>query len=273
MTWAWISWAKKHCAYDTDADSAEEVSEAYEFYHLIPWDSRRQGERRLAELRAAHTARTRKTRTSHKVRPSDKGRVMTHDYRAELDCAARAAAAAGTLLRRAFHSGEPEIDHSAEEEIRKILTAGFPLYGYHGEELGFVSSPQDSTGHLWLVDPDDGTAAFEKGFRGASVSIALLRDGRPVLGVVYAYCAPDDAGDCFTWAEGTGPVRRNGRDVPGTGTGVPETVLVSHQADRNPQANATLDQRSLNNYTMMVSSILYFHRNTTGAALISSKYW
>jgi ADP-ribosyl-[dinitrogen reductase] hydrolase len=165
---------------------------------------------------------------------------MTHDYKGELDCAVRAATAAGTMLRHAFHSVAREIDHQAEEEIRKILTAGFPQYGYLGEELGFVSRPQDSAGHLWLVDPDDGTAAFEKGFRGASVSVALLREGRPVLGVVYAYCAPDDAGDCFTWAEGAGPVRRNGRDVSGTGTGVPETVLVSHQADRNPQANATL---------------------------------
>jgi len=33
-----------------------------------------------------------------------------------------------------------------------------------------------------------------------------------------------------------------------------------------------LDQRSLIIYTMIVSSILYFQRNTTGAALISSKY-
>src|SRR5262249_1728500 len=32
-----------------------------------------------------------------------------------------------------------------------------------------------------------------------------------------------------------------------------------------------LDYRSLNIYTMMVSTILYFQRNTTGAALISSK--
>ena len=38
--------------------------------------------------------------------------------------------------------------------------------------------------------------------------------------------------------------------------------------DRRP-----LDHRSLNIYTMMISSILYFQRNTTGAALISSKYW
>ena len=33
-----------------------------------------------------------------------------------------------------------------------------------------------------------------------------------------------------------------------------------------------LDDRSLNNYTMNVSSILYFQRKTTGSALISSKY-
>ena len=33
-----------------------------------------------------------------------------------------------------------------------------------------------------------------------------------------------------------------------------------------------LDYSSLISYTMMVSSILYFQRNTTGAALISSKY-
>jgi cobalt-zinc-cadmium efflux system outer membrane protein len=33
-----------------------------------------------------------------------------------------------------------------------------------------------------------------------------------------------------------------------------------------------LDQRSLIIYTIIISSILYFQRNTTGAALISSKY-
>jgi len=165
---------------------------------------------------------------------------VTNDYRRELDCGVRAAATAGMLLRRAFHTGECDVDSRAEEEIREILTVGFPQYGYQGEELGLVRPPQDAAGHLWLVDPDDGTAAFEKGFRGASVSIALLRDGRPVLGVVFAYCAPDDAGDLFTWAEGAGPVKRNGRDIADATGGIPETVLVSHHADRNSQANAAL---------------------------------
>jgi len=39
------------------------------------------------------------------------------------------------------------------------------------------------------------------------------------------------------------------------------------------QQGAGLDHRSLIIYTTMTSSILYFQRNTTGAALISSKYW
>ena len=33
-----------------------------------------------------------------------------------------------------------------------------------------------------------------------------------------------------------------------------------------------LDDRSANNYTMNISSILYFQRKTSGSALISSKY-
>lgn len=38
---------------------------------------------------------------------------MTHNYKGEIDCALRAAATAGTMLREAFHSGEQDIDHRA----------------------------------------------------------------------------------------------------------------------------------------------------------------
>lgn len=173
---------------------------------------------------------------------------MNHDYRPELNCARQAALQAGALLRRAFHVREADVDTdcAAEEEIHQTLMASFPQYGYHGEELGFVAPPHDAGGHLWLVDPDDGTDAAEKGFRGASVSIALLREGRPVLGVVFAYCAPDDEGDLFTWAEGLGPLRRNGHDIGITysagslhGAAL-ETVLVAHRADRHSQIYAGL---------------------------------
>ena len=72
------------------------------------------------------------------------------------------------------------------------------------------------------------------------MSIALLRDGRPVLGVVYAYAAPDDNGDLFTWAEGLGPVQRNRQPLTRDAASLPKTILLSQDADKNPEANARL---------------------------------
>jgi 3'-phosphoadenosine 5'-phosphosulfate (PAPS) 3'-phosphatase len=48
---------------------------------------------------------------------------------------------------------------------------------------------------LLVVDPHDGTSASLAGERGSSVSIALLRDGVPVLGVVHAPRSPDRGPD------------------------------------------------------------------------------
>ena len=94
----------------------------------------------------------------------------------------------------------------------------FPTYGYRGEEIGLTAQAEDAEHHLWLVDPQDGTSAAEKGFRGAAVSIALLRNGLPVLGVVLAYAAPDSNGDLFFWAEGMRAVHRNSAAVSRTWT-------------------------------------------------------
>jgi TPR repeat protein len=54
MTWAWISWAKKHCTHDTDAEIAQDVNEAYHLYHMcISSEDRKLGERTLAGMRKA----------------------------------------------------------------------------------------------------------------------------------------------------------------------------------------------------------------------------
>ena len=165
-------------------------------------------------------------------------------YGSELRHAIAAAQSAGDLLLESFHSGYDEkTDRLAEERIHDVLTTSFPFYGYRGEELGLRSRPRDEKEHSWLVDPHDGTSAAKAGFRGAAVSIALLRKAVPVLGVVLAYAAPDDSGDLFWWAEGSGPVRRNGLSVVRKWPDEPtekNTVLVSHDADRNPRANASL---------------------------------
>jgi len=171
-------------------------------------------------------------------------------YAHALAVAERVALAAGDILRREFGrpggprggSGHADADDEAERLIRGALLEAFPGWGYRGEETRPDVAP-DASGHLWLVDPNDGTSAFLRGQRGASVSIALLRRGEPVLGVVYAYAAPDHGGDLFTWAEGCGPLRRRSggaeREVV-SAAGEPEIVLLADGAERRALANAQL---------------------------------
>ena len=58
--------------------------------------------------------------------------------------------------------------------------------------------------------------------------------------MVYAFGYPDDAGDLFTWAEGCGPLRRNGRALETRLTSelsATDVVLVSSKGDRDPDGN------------------------------------
>lgn len=169
-----------------------------------------------------------------------------------LNVAIDAARAAGDALRAEFHreggprgsKGKAPIDTTAEELIRERLRAAFPRDGIRAEEAPDVDcAALDARGCFWLIDPNDGTSAFLHGHRGASVSIARIRDGVPVLGVVFAYAAPDDAGDMIAWAEGCGSVQRNGAPIghPGWPSTMRagDVVLISNSADNRAFANAT----------------------------------
>jgi len=81
-----------------------------------------------------------------------------------------------------------------------------------GEETGVTpGSLADLNDWCWQVDPQDGTTEFLAGRRGGAISIGLLRAGQPVLGVVHCPAPPDRDADTVAWAEGCGPVRRNGK--------------------------------------------------------------
>jgi ADP-ribosylglycohydrolase/fructose-1,6-bisphosphatase/inositol monophosphatase family enzyme len=160
-----------------------------------------------------------------------------------------AAREAGALLRRELHrpdgprggGSHADADHEAELLIRDRLLAALPSR-YLGEETGRAGD--SASPFLWLVDPNDGTSAFLKGYRGSAVSIALLHERMPVLGVVFAFAYPDDDGDVLAWAESCGPLMRNG--IPVT-CSLPEVerdptavVFVSQGADRKAVENARL---------------------------------
>jgi ADP-ribosyl-[dinitrogen reductase] hydrolase len=172
---------------------------------------------------------------------------MSDSLAGPLQLAVAAAREAGALIRAEFHRpGGPrgrdshaEIDAEAEAVIRRVLLDAYPDWAYLGEETG-QAGPADAA-YRWVVDPNDGTVSYLRRLRGTAVSIALLLDDEPVLGVVYAPLAPDDAGDLIAWARGC-PLSRNDRPVVRPplpqALGLREVVLVSQEAGRSPAANA-----------------------------------
>lgn len=52
-----------------------------------------------------------------------------------------------------------------------------------GEEYGLQ---EGNSGYTWVVDPIDGTSPFLNGMPNWCVSIAVLHEGIPVIGVIYA---------------------------------------------------------------------------------------
>jgi 3'(2'), 5'-bisphosphate nucleotidase len=80
-----------------------------------------------------------------------------------------------------------EADLAAQRLIAarlRTLTPDIPLLGEESGAEAFAQRRAWRT--LWLVDPLDGTREFVKRNGEFTVNIALVEDGEPVLGVVYA---------------------------------------------------------------------------------------
>jgi myo-inositol-1(or 4)-monophosphatase len=74
-----------------------------------------------------------------------------------------------------------ETDITVEREVRALLSDKTPTIGFLGEEEG-ASGTNDEL--VWTLDPIDGTANFVRGIPLCAVSLALVDNRRPVLGVI-----------------------------------------------------------------------------------------
>jgi ADP-ribosylglycohydrolase/fructose-1,6-bisphosphatase/inositol monophosphatase family enzyme len=104
--------------------------------------------------------------------------------------------------------GAAPIDREMEERLREKLQSLLPCT-FVGEETGL--SEKQKSDSIWLVDPHDGTFEFTGGKRGSAISVALIKNKIAVLGVVHSPLSPDRGRDTIAWAEGAGPIRRNGK--------------------------------------------------------------
>ncbi|WP_313593231.1 3'(2'),5'-bisphosphate nucleotidase CysQ [Agrobacterium cavarae] len=79
-----------------------------------------------------------------------------------------------------------EADERAEEVILSALARDFPRIPVVAEEAAASGHIPEIKSDFFLVDPLDGTKEFISDKQDFTVNIALIRDGTPVLGVVYA---------------------------------------------------------------------------------------
>jgi len=116
-------------------------------------------------------------------------------YTEDLALALHLADAADTVTRPRFRAADLRVerkpdrtpvtdaDVACEDAIRSVLATERPADAVLGEERG---GPTGRAGRAWVLDPIDGTKNFSRGVGVWATLIALVVDGRPVVGAVTA---------------------------------------------------------------------------------------
>jgi 3'(2'), 5'-bisphosphate nucleotidase len=128
-----------------------------------------------------------------------------------------------------------EADHRAQEVICAGLQRLYPELPIVAEEDGHGDHSGPAPGRFWLVDPLDGTKEFLSRNGEFTVNIALVEDGAPVLGVIFApaldrtFAASKASGALAEDAHGRRPIST--REVPPAGP-----TVVSSRSHGDPEA-------------------------------------
>ena len=85
---------------------------------------------------------------------------------------------------KGYHNPVTTADHEADALLKEILLGETPDYGWLSEET-VDSLARLKNDKVWVVDPLDGTKEFIEGIPHFVVSVALVENGFPILGVLY----------------------------------------------------------------------------------------
>jgi myo-inositol-1(or 4)-monophosphatase len=123
---------------------------------------------------------------------------MQSDYLQRLKKAQQVARSAGMLALEYFEKRDnltvsnkglqdrvTQADQEVERHIFKHITAAFPDDGFLGEEMASGPAVNLVDEGTWVVDPIDGTDCFIYGIPCWCISIAWMRRGEVIIGVIY----------------------------------------------------------------------------------------
>ena len=133
-----------------------------------------------------------------------------------------------------------EADTRSNEIICRALGekyAQFPILSEENKEVPY--EVRKAWEYYWCVDPIDGTKEFVKKNGEFTVNIALIHNGEPVLGVVYAPAL----GDMYKAKKGEGAFK-NGMPLPLTRNETPEKSLrvVASKSHLSEETQAFIDK-------------------------------
>jgi len=72
-------------------------------------------------------------------------------------------------------------DRAAEAAMRSMIKDMQPTHGIIGEEMGPLNPEAE---YVWILDPIDGTQSFVTGKPVFGTLIALMQNGKPILGIM-----------------------------------------------------------------------------------------
>ncbi len=162
-----------------------------------------------------------------------------------------------TAEQKADKSPVTAADREAEaliEQGLEQLAPDIPMVGEEAASAGRI--PAFGKGPFWLVDPLDGTKEFISKNGEFTVNIALVEDGRPVLGVVTAPAR----GLAWWGAEGQGAFCRDSQETriikvrPRPSVGV---VAVASRSHRGADTDAWLAERGITDWVSAGSSLKF----------------
>lgn len=169
-----------------------------------------------------------------------------------------------------------EVDMEVDRRLKAMLGAIDPAAGWLSEETA-DNAGRLSCRRLWCVDPIDGTRDFLRGRPGWAVSIALIEDGAPVFGVLYAPARDElwraEAGQ---GASCNGVNLRSGNRMSLSGARVPATSLPSVDSDlvlvHQPNSIALRMAMVASDAADLVATLRWgFEWDIAAAALIASE--
>jgi myo-inositol-1(or 4)-monophosphatase len=158
---------------------------------------------------------------------------LTHDVLADLELAIVAAREAGAVVMRSFGSehkvtlkspDQPltDADLAADAALKRTLLGNRPDYGWLSEET--ADNPERLRRRfVWIVDPIDGTRSYIEGYPEFAISIGLVENQRPLLGVVYN---PASA-ELYATRSGGGAWRVGGAQLSVQRGATPRTLVAS----------------------------------------------